>query len=164
MVFYSLKCALGHDFEGWFASEESFSAQRARGYVTCPYCQSHQISATPQAPEPQVTACDPLEESGQQAGSQEPAAPLDEILSHLTSPFSAQTSPAVLVATIQALTIFQLKLIQSVLTNMNASLSEEEKSMVARSPTIVVFENASPVSAEEGEVTGPDESITGTVH
>ncbi|MBW8066037.1 MAG: DUF1178 family protein [Ferrovum sp.] len=149
MVRYSLKCVLGHGFEGWFASEESFSAQLGRGYVTCPFCQSPQVTA---APVPQVAA----------DASQEPAVPLSEVLSRLSAPLSAQTPSVVLVATIQALTVFQLKLIQSVLTNLNASLSEEEKSMVAGSPTIVVFENAS--SAEEGEMTVPDESITGTVH
>ncbi|MBW8073237.1 MAG: DUF1178 family protein [Ferrovum sp.] len=153
MVLYSLKCALGHGFEGWFASEESFSAQRGRGFVTCPYCQSPQVSATPLTP----AAGDPL-----QTDAQDPAVPLDEALSRLTSPLSAQTSPVVLVATLQALTIFQLKLIQSVLTNLNGS--EEEKSMVAGSPTIVVFESSSPASAEEGEMTGPDESKTGTIH
>lgn len=156
MVRYSLKCVLGHGFEGWFASEESFSAQLGRGYVTCPFCQSPQITA---APVPQVAA-DASQDP--QSNLQEPAVPLSEVLSRLSAPLSAQTPSVVLVATIQALTVFQLKLIQSVLTNLNASLSEEEKSMVAGSPTIVVFENAS--SAEEGEMTVPDESITGTVH
>ena len=154
MILYSLKCTLGHGFEGWFASEESFSAQRVRGFVTCPYCQSPQVSATPLTP---ATACDPL-----QTGIQDPAVPLDEALSRLTSPLPAQTSPVVLMATLQALTIFQLKLIKSVLTNLN--VSEEEKSLVTGSPTIVVFESSSPASAEEGEMAGPDESITGTVH
>lgn len=38
MKVLDLKCAQQHVFEGWFASEEDFQAQRQRGLVSCPLC------------------------------------------------------------------------------------------------------------------------------
>jgi hypothetical protein len=33
-----LQCAYGHTFEGWFASEDDFVAQRQQSQVLCPAC------------------------------------------------------------------------------------------------------------------------------
>ena len=38
MKVLDLKCAQQHSFEGWFASEDDFQAQLARGQVACPLC------------------------------------------------------------------------------------------------------------------------------
>ena len=38
MKVLDLQCAQGHGFEGWFASEEDFVAQKARSLVCCPLC------------------------------------------------------------------------------------------------------------------------------
>jgi hypothetical protein len=38
MKVLDLQCALGHSFEGWFASENDFVDQRARSMVHCPMC------------------------------------------------------------------------------------------------------------------------------
>ncbi|MBV5335572.1 DUF1178 family protein, partial [bacterium] len=38
MKVLDLQCAQGHGFEGWFASEEDFLAQKARSLVCCPLC------------------------------------------------------------------------------------------------------------------------------
>jgi hypothetical protein len=38
MKVLDLQCALGHTFEGWFASEEDFVTQLARSMVQCPLC------------------------------------------------------------------------------------------------------------------------------
>jgi hypothetical protein len=38
MKVLDLQCAQGHGFEGWFASEEDFVAQKARALVCCPLC------------------------------------------------------------------------------------------------------------------------------
>lgn len=36
MKVLDLLCPLGHAFEGWFASEDDFRSQHARGLVQCP--------------------------------------------------------------------------------------------------------------------------------
>lgn len=38
MKVLDLGCSLSHVFEGWFASEEDFQSQMARGLLACPVC------------------------------------------------------------------------------------------------------------------------------
>ena len=38
MKVLDLQCAHRHSFEGWFASEDDFQSQLARGLVECPMC------------------------------------------------------------------------------------------------------------------------------
>jgi len=47
---FDLQCDAGHVFEGWFASNEAFEAQRSGGLLTCPLCNSHHISKQLSAP------------------------------------------------------------------------------------------------------------------
>lgn len=46
---YNLSCDKDHMFEGWFASQDDFDAQNARGLVTCPLCDSPQVRRLPTA-------------------------------------------------------------------------------------------------------------------
>ncbi|MGV3550443.1 DUF1178 family protein [Rhizobium sp.] len=50
MINYSLQCEQTHGFEGWFASSADFDRQKAMGLVTCPYCDSKDVSKTLMAP------------------------------------------------------------------------------------------------------------------
>ena len=53
MISYSLKCCHGHVFEGWFGSSGDFEDQQARGLLTCPVCETSDVSKalmTPQLP------------------------------------------------------------------------------------------------------------------
>jgi hypothetical protein len=50
MKVYNLCCAQQHVFEGWFASEDDFQTQLARGLVSCPLCGDAQIEKRPAAP------------------------------------------------------------------------------------------------------------------
>ena len=50
MKVLNLRCANGHGFEGWFASEEDFLDQNGRGLVECPMCNDHVITRMPSAP------------------------------------------------------------------------------------------------------------------
>jgi hypothetical protein len=45
-----LRCANGHGFEGWFASEEEFMDQNGRGLIECPMCSDRVVSRMPSAP------------------------------------------------------------------------------------------------------------------
>lgn len=49
MKVLDLHCTSDHVFEGWFASEEDFQDQRARGLVECPVCGDSQIQKKPTA-------------------------------------------------------------------------------------------------------------------
>lgn len=44
MIRYSLICEAEHGFESWFPSSDSYDTQVARGLVTCPVCDSAQVS------------------------------------------------------------------------------------------------------------------------
>lgn len=50
MKVLDLQCALGHAFEGWFASEQDFAAQCAQSQIQCPMCGDPSISKKLSAP------------------------------------------------------------------------------------------------------------------
>ena len=66
MKVLNLRCANGHGFEGWFASDDEFMSQNGRGLIECPLCTDRIISRMPSAPR--------LNLSGQREPAQ-PAAP-----------------------------------------------------------------------------------------
>ena len=50
MKVLNLRCAHGHLFEGWFASEADFLDQNGRGLIDCPMCADKLITRLPSAP------------------------------------------------------------------------------------------------------------------
>lgn len=50
MKVLNLRCANGHGFEGWFASDDDYMSQNGRGLVECPMCADKVISRMPSAP------------------------------------------------------------------------------------------------------------------
>lgn len=50
MKVLNLRCAHGHLFEGWFASEDDFLDQNGRGLIDCPICADKVITRMPSAP------------------------------------------------------------------------------------------------------------------
>lgn len=50
MKVLNLRCANGHGFEGWFASDDEFMAQNGSGMIECPLCADRIIGRMPTAP------------------------------------------------------------------------------------------------------------------
>lgn len=50
MMRFSLSCANDHDFDGWFRNSDDFEAQKKRGLVACPVCNSGQVEKALMAP------------------------------------------------------------------------------------------------------------------
>lgn len=50
MIAYSLNCATGHEFEGWFASSAAFDEQAKDGRLVCPMCNSRKVTKAIMAP------------------------------------------------------------------------------------------------------------------
>jgi hypothetical protein len=50
MKVYNLACQLSHQFEGWFRSEDDFFSQQEKSILSCPVCESTEISRMPSAP------------------------------------------------------------------------------------------------------------------
>ncbi|MBK9133309.1 MAG: DUF1178 family protein [Betaproteobacteria bacterium] len=50
MKVLNLRCANGHGFEGWFASDDDYMDQNGRGLVECPMCADKVITRMPSAP------------------------------------------------------------------------------------------------------------------
>jgi hypothetical protein len=50
MKVFDLHCRHDHAFEGWFASDDDFQAQLARGLVRCPLCDDAEVRRLPSAP------------------------------------------------------------------------------------------------------------------
>ncbi|MGH6625027.1 MAG: DUF1178 family protein [Burkholderiaceae bacterium] len=68
MKVLDLRCSQQHCFEGWFASEDEFQAQLARGLVECPICGDTAIVKMLSAPRLNL-------------GAKEAAAPKQEVVS-----------------------------------------------------------------------------------
>ena len=51
MIRYALACDKAHDFESWFPSSDAYEAQKARGLVTCPFCNSGKVEKQIMAPQ-----------------------------------------------------------------------------------------------------------------
>ncbi|MBJ3774080.1 DUF1178 family protein [Acuticoccus mangrovi] len=50
MIHYSVKCAAGHAFDGWFASSAAFERQATEGLLSCPICGSTEVERALMAP------------------------------------------------------------------------------------------------------------------
>jgi len=50
MKVLNLRCGQQHVYEGWFASEDDFVSQQARGIVACPLCGDTETVRLPSAP------------------------------------------------------------------------------------------------------------------
>ena len=50
MIRYTLKCAKGHDFDGWFASAAAFDKLHAAGMVACTLCGATEVEKALMAP------------------------------------------------------------------------------------------------------------------
>ena len=50
MIRFSLVCDNGHDFESWFASNESYDFQIENSLVSCPHCNGLKIGKAVMAP------------------------------------------------------------------------------------------------------------------
>jgi hypothetical protein len=62
MKVLDLECKHRHVFEGWFASEDEFQAQLARGLVECPLCGDTQVAKRLSAPRINLGAPAPREQ------------------------------------------------------------------------------------------------------
>ncbi|GBC63188.1 DUF1178 domain-containing protein [Desulfonema ishimotonii] len=49
MIVFDLRCASGHQFEGWFEDLQAYEDQRAGALIVCPVCNSSTISRMPSA-------------------------------------------------------------------------------------------------------------------
>jgi hypothetical protein len=59
MKVLNLQCRHAHGFEGWFASEDDFQDQLARGLVECPLCGEREVAKLPSAPRLNFGASEP---------------------------------------------------------------------------------------------------------
>jgi hypothetical protein len=50
MIRYALACASGHEFEGWFSASADYDAQREKGLVACPVCDTREVAKQIMAP------------------------------------------------------------------------------------------------------------------
>jgi hypothetical protein len=50
MIRYQLRCAKGHEFEGWFHNSTTYDRQAKRGQLTCAVCGSPEVSKALMAP------------------------------------------------------------------------------------------------------------------
>ena len=50
MILFTLRCARGHQFEGWFRDGDEFEAQQKAGYISCPECGDTNVEKAVMAP------------------------------------------------------------------------------------------------------------------
>ena len=78
MKVLDIQCTHQHSFEGWFASEDDFQSQLARGLVECPLCEDKSITKKLSAPRLNLGAAKPpAEKAGKEPGQEVMSAPQD---------------------------------------------------------------------------------------
>jgi hypothetical protein len=80
MKVLNLACAQAHLFEGWFASEEDFQSQLARGQLECPVCGEKRVEKRLSAPRLNLghsNEPDGVSASSSQDGQTPPGPPAD---------------------------------------------------------------------------------------
>jgi hypothetical protein len=87
MKVLDLRCAAGHAFEGWFASEDDYGSQRERGLLDCPVCGNAEVVRLPSAPRLNLSgarepAPPPAPARAGVAGAAEAAAPAVDMALH----------------------------------------------------------------------------------
>ena len=50
MILFTLRCARGHEFEGWFRDGDGFEAQQKTGDIACPQCGETRVEKAVMAP------------------------------------------------------------------------------------------------------------------
>jgi hypothetical protein len=50
MIRFALRCASGHEFEGWFRDGDGFAAQQQAGEIACPECGDSRVEKAVMAP------------------------------------------------------------------------------------------------------------------
>ena len=50
MIRFTLRCATGHEFEGWFRDNDGFEAQQQAGEIACPECGDSTVEKALMAP------------------------------------------------------------------------------------------------------------------
>lgn len=50
MILFTLRCAHGHEFEGWFRDGDGFEAQHKAGEIGCPHCGDTSVEKAVMAP------------------------------------------------------------------------------------------------------------------
>src|SRR2546423_8652907 len=50
MILFTLRCAHGHEFEGWFRDGDGFEAQQKAGEIACPECGDTSVEKAVMAP------------------------------------------------------------------------------------------------------------------
>jgi hypothetical protein len=50
MILFALRCAHGHEFEGWFRDGNGFEAQQNSGEIACPHCGDTTVEKAVMAP------------------------------------------------------------------------------------------------------------------
>lgn len=67
---FNLRCDNAHTFEGWFASGDDLDAQRERGLLSCPVCNSVEVVKAPSAPYVGRAVAEPVPAESGAAGRQ----------------------------------------------------------------------------------------------
>ena len=52
MILFTLRCARGHQFEGWFRDGDGFEAQQKTGEISCSECGETKVEKAVMAPKP----------------------------------------------------------------------------------------------------------------
>mgnify|MGYP001627363888 CR=1 FL=1 len=91
MKVLNLQCRHAHAFEGWFASEDDFQGQLARGLVECPVCGEAEVTKMPSAPRLNLGASEPQAAPAKQEVVNAPNAQLQAAWMQLVKQVMANT-------------------------------------------------------------------------
>ena len=130
MKVLDLHCSQHHSFEGWFASEDDFQSQLARGLVTCPLCADATITKKLSAPRLNLTTSRGERGGGlaRQAESEPAQTDVAPVVSE-SATSHAQDAHALEPAQLQAALLNMVRHVVANIEDVGASFPEEARKM-----------------------------------
>lgn len=122
---FDLQCEHGHVFEGWFASAEAYENQKAGGLLTCPLCNSTEVTRKVSAARLNVSNLK-RERLQPSSGSSMPA-PVSGELPQTVEPSAAASADTL--ARIQAEIIQHIRKVLRETENVGSRFAEESRRM-----------------------------------
>lgn len=141
MKVLNLRCANGHGFEGWFASDDDYMEQNGRSAIECPLCGDHVISRMPSAPRLNLSTA---------RGSAEPTLPLQrKPAGGVAAPAAGEAQTTAVPADLQAAWLQTVRHLMENTDDVGDRFAEEARRMhYGEEPPRGIRGNASSVERE----------------
>lgn len=153
MIHYSLRCAVGHEFDGWFRSIAAFDQQAVDGHLACPVCGSSKVGRAPMAPNlarRRDAAIGPSSAENQDIAGTGVTAPAPPSPAAPPAEIGAMPDPAPDAAAVRAALLHLRQMVESRCDHVGAAFPEEARRIhYGEAPIRGIYGEATPREVDE---------------